>query len=133
MDIYSMKYHTKSLEDLEYLYRLAMADKHNSLDLEQLKQGYREHYVLGFEIFEDDKRVGVVFALKIDNRYTIDGYNECGSIFSAVKAGKKVAKILFRDYTDVIYTSHKVSERAVTVLTKRIGFKEDLIILKMVK
>ena len=128
-----MKYHTKDLVDFEYLYSLICKHKNNALSYSDIVSSFKEYFLFGYEIFEDNQRVGVVFALKVGEMYSVDGYNESGSIFSASKAGKKVAKRLLKDYTEVIYTSHNICDKASTALTKRIGFKEHAIILRMLK
>ena len=128
-----MKYQIKDLVDLNYLYKLTFVHTYNSMAMVDIIEKYDKHFLFGYEIFEDNRRVGVVLALKVGEMYSIDGYNESGSIFSAAKAGKKVAKRLFKDYTKVIYTTHRVEDRASTALTKRIGFKEHAIILRMVQ
>ena len=128
-----MKYHIKDLADFNYLYALTGLNKYNKLTYAEIVEGYEKHFLFGYEIFEDNKRVGVVFALKVGEMYSVDGYNESGGIFSAAKAGKKVAKRLLKDYTEAIYTTHRIEEKAATALTKRIGFKEHSIILRMVQ
>jgi hypothetical protein len=128
----------KSLTNVEYLANSVYRYKYNVMSLYEIYEYIGKHFILGYEIFKDGDHEGVAFAMCYNGVYTMDGYNDGHSFFAAVNGGRRVCKDLFDGYTDVVYTGHRVSERVVTLVTKRIGFKEvetkeGIIVLRLEK
>ena len=116
----------KELQDWEYLYHLVLSYKHNTLTRQEVIDSFNQYYLFGYEVF-NGVRQGVAFALYIKGIYTLDGYNEGKSFHCAVYAGKKVLNRLLTEYTKEVHTAHRIEERAVTLLVKRLGFKDHKI------
>ena len=114
----------KSLTNLSYLAICVYRDKNNELTMTEIYELLGKHFLFGYEIWNNGKREGVAFAKQVGDAYTLDGYNEGKHFFGAVCGGRKVCKELFEKHTDVIWTAHPEKERLITLLAKRIGFKE---------
>ncbi len=117
----------RKLEDFEYLQKMVLSYRHNVLTKEEVADSMK-YYIFGYEVFRDNVRQGVAFALKIGHIYTLEGYNTGHSFITAVTAGKMVRDRLLKNYTKTIYTAHSVEEKKVTMLAKMLGFKEDQIL-----
>ena len=98
----------------------------NTLSLEEITEKFSKWYVLGYEVWQDGQIKGWSYALKVNGIYTLDGINNGVSVFSASRAGKMVAKALFKDHTDFIITGHDVDQKELDILAKRVGFKHLL-------
>ena len=113
--------------DFEYLHYLI--DNHpHTLDKKKAKENLDKYFLFGYTIYKEGIRLGSSFTLKVNNTYSMDGYNECGSVWDAVQGGKRIVNDLFDWYTDIVFTSHYVHEKAVTAVAKRIGFKKVRVI-----
>ena len=114
------------LKDREYLLNFVANDKTLDFTYETAEsEFFREgHFVFGYEVFNNNIRCGVAFALVYDDLYTLDGYNESSYFFMAVLAGKAVVDKLFLKYTDVAFTEHEIDNKMATLLAKRVGFKQ---------
>lgn len=95
--------------------------KHNTKSLGEHKDYLHDHLVEAFGVYRDGVLGGYVFSMKVDDKYTMDGYHSGADSFSAVKAGRLLCERLFK-ITDEIWTSHKKTERSATAVCKRIGF-----------
>ena len=115
----------KDLTNFSELCNMAFRYERNTLSLNEVTDRLTEWYVLGYEVWVDGKIKGFSFALLVNGIYTLDGYNEGVSVFTASKMGKMVCRDLFSaGITDVIYTAHYTDELASHALVKRIGFKK---------
>ena len=128
----------KSLTNFSELCKMAYEYEKNTLSLEEITEKLTDWYVLGYEAWVDGEIKGFAFSLLVNNLYTLDGYNEGVSIFTAAKMGRMVCKDLFDNYTDRIMTFHFSNQNRLHALVKRIGFKEamtvgDRIIFEMRK
>lgn len=99
-----------------------MQYKHRTWSREYLMAMLSVYLHEAFDVYKDGVKEGVVFSLKVGDKYTMDGYHSGKDALSAVKAGRLLCERLFK-ITDEIWTCHKVIERSVTAVCKRIGFK----------
>lgn len=119
-------------------YIISLAKKYDSIDDEEIIKIVNKHFLFGYEVWKDRERYGVVFALKINGKYSLDGYNEhinSKSFFISCHAGRAVIKRLINEFTNEIFTCHKTANKAATALAERIGFRiltyfDDCVVLK---
>lgn len=133
----------RSLEDLEYLRELAFNYDRNTMSREELKAYLDEHLFLGYEVWKDEKRIGVTFSMLFENVdkdgkrtkiYTIDGYNDGASARVSISIGIYMLGEMF-EYTPIVYVCFEKTEKSVMKLAKRLGFKpviedERVIVMK---
>jgi hypothetical protein len=106
---------------------LAMAiyrEQGKDISITEIYDYIGKYFVLGYEVWKDDKLKGWSYSLKINGIYTLDGHNEGVSVFSASTAGKLVVRDIFKDYADIIITVHDTGDKALDALVKRIGFRK---------
>lgn len=116
----------KIIESKDYEFLLDLAVKTEIEEKYYLEKSLNESAYKVWDVYRNDKRIGVVFSCFIDGIYTLDGYNDSGRFIDAVIAGKLACAELFK-VTDVIWTAHLISMKRVTLLAEKIGFKKEKI------
>lgn len=112
----------KFQETKDYSYALELAIKKEKENKNYLEKSVKENLYRLWEVYLNDKKIGVVLSMFIDGIYTLDGYNETKDFNSALKAGKFACNEIFK-VTDTIWTIHLKTMTKVTLLAKKIGFK----------
>jgi len=81
------------------------------------------------------KALGVVYLTNINGRWTLDAYRddavakEVDRADCSYRAGKMVSDFAMT-FTDTLYTGHAFNNRAATIVCKKLGFKEDFILMR---
>jgi hypothetical protein len=114
----------KDLTNTSELCKAIFREQGKDLTLSEIYEYIGKYFVLGYEVWADDKLKGWSYSLKINGIYTLVGHNEGVSVFSASKAGKMVVHDIFKDYADIITTYHGTVHTNLHALVKRIGFKK---------
>ena len=83
--------------------------------------------------------LGIVYLTKTEMGWTLDAYKDDAFVKTidntmdySFRAGKLVSDYAFA-FTDTLLTAHAFSNRGATIVCKKLGFKEDFIILKKEK
>lgn len=111
------------VETKDYSYAVKLALREETDSKEFIEDTFKDHVYKLWDVFEGKKRVGVVISMKFSWVYTLDGYSETKNFMTAVKAGKLACEEIFK-VTDKVLTMHLETKQRVTLLAKRIGFKE---------
>ena len=132
-------------EDFDYLYGLINENKYNKFNEKLVKKAIRLTGHLFWRLIAKEKKLGVVYTSYYSDtdRYYLDGYRDDDSVRNITnkisfskEAGNLVTNYMLDHFTDVMWTSHEIENRAATILCKRMGYQvhevTDSIVGKMI-
>jgi hypothetical protein len=114
-------------EDIEYIVGLAFEHKFNRDSKERIRERFERTNYATWIIYRDDKRCGVCMIMMADVGYKLDGYKETrekGVASTSVLSARMLIDWCYQKKIISLWTMHDVNDRASTILTLRLGFKE---------
>jgi RimJ/RimL family protein N-acetyltransferase len=128
-------------EDMDYLLDLAMKCKYTHITRDEAKRVMNQYPIEAWNCFDKKTGVkgGVAYLTKMPQFWTLDAYKDdelMKSIDNAMdysyRVGKLVCDYAFQ-FVDTLMTCHRAENRGATIVCKKLGFKEDFIMLKKEK
>jgi hypothetical protein len=125
-------------DEIELVLDLVMACKFTNLTREMAKEALYAHPTLFW--MGIDKRTwdiaGVIYLTQLPQGWSLDAYKDDkgmkavdNSMDYSYRAGKLVCDYAMT-FTDRLFTAHAFSNRGATVVCKKLGFKEDFLLMK---
>jgi len=122
-------------DDIETVLDLIMKSRFTRLTRSEAKNALLAYPTLFWKGYDKltSEFLGVIYLTKYPEHWTLDAYRQ--ELTKAIdnnfsyRAGK-----LISDYaltlTDKLFTAHSVANRAATLVCKKLGFKEDFILMR---
>jgi len=111
--------------DFDYLYRLAIEEKDNLLDLDEIKKLILEYGILFWNVWVKEEKIGVIFIYKVKGSYFLEGlkdkYATTKALLYSIRAGELALKYL-SGLTNEVFTCTRISNKAVVRLCERLNF-----------
>jgi len=128
----------KTKDDYKYLVDLAMKCKYTRLTRDEAEVAVLKYPIMAWNGHEKktNKKIGVIYITKAPISWMLDAYRDDKLVKEidntadySFHAGKLVCDYAFK-FTKTLVTCHAFDNRAATIVCKRLGFKEDFIMLK---
>lgn len=123
---------------MDYLLELIMKCHYTKISRDEARQALSLYPLLLWNGYDKktNTKIGIVYITKTDKYWTLDAYKDdelAKSIDNTMDYSYRAGKLV-SDYaltlTDTLLTCHAFENRGATLVCKRLGFKENFIILK---